>query len=166
MSVLKLTNSFVVAMLLAGCGTAYVAPSDGPTANLAITMAGGVLQTAAIYSRAEDCTGSQFIGEIGPDGRMVVIRAGTPISFIMGANNPRSNATGLSVKSCTIVLTFTPVQGHSYFANYQFSEYEGKCTAEITETVQGSSSRTRVNAIARKYVTPLTASSPACTPIQ
>lgn len=160
----------IVVVLGMGCVPAYVSPTEGPTATLTISMKGGQLQAANIYSRAEDCSGSQTLGIVDTNkmtyNKSFPIKAGLPLSFSMSANGHiLFQGTSYTTSHCVVVITFTPEQGHFYFAKYQMADNQRSCVGELLESVAGNDSLSKVNAKHRVYVAPFTPSSSSCMPL-
>lgn len=153
------SSSLVLALLIGGCATPpYVAPAVGAQAELKLVASGGVFAGATIYEEPELCRGMRSPGElIKVRERVVLIPAGTPVSFSMESIGYEG---GLTWAQCRIVLTFTPLAGHRYTAVYKHDGAPDQCTIQLTDTT--ASSPAPIDGRKRIFTPPATRNSPSC----
>ena len=142
-------------LLMSSCATApYVAPADGPKAELRLATVGGVFAAATLYDEAESCSGMRSPGELHKTReRSVAVAAGRPLSFSM-------ESIGAALEQCRIVLTFTPLEGHRYSAIYLHEGGPSQCAIRLSDVTKNDPAP--VNSRKRAFTPPALPSSPSC----
>lgn len=111
----KLVASGLVAAL-AGCATAYVAPTSSPSSEISVLNASDKYAAVAVFDDAGECFKSHIAGRMDP-GRSVAITvaAGKPLALHFQQLGLTTGA-GLRASSCDIIVTFLPQSRRRYSA--------------------------------------------------
>jgi hypothetical protein len=134
---ITLPGALCVALLVAGCTPTYVAPRDGPMAQISLTR--GALEDSeqarlmvsdAQWSRRADISGGLLFTYDAP----VTIPAGAPIYMEMQT----LRYAGTTEIYCGAHFAFVPEAGHSYAVTPD--THGGRaCTAAVTDKATGQS---------------------------
>jgi len=158
--------SVIPLLFLCGCVSSYVAPTTGSIAELSIKLADSGHQAAALYEDPVECRGLRAIRKADDGVYRVKVRAGRPVSFLMGSDVfVKLTAEGFQTQHCRMVVTFVPEAGRRYKAEFAPDTTRAMCFAQLSLADLASDARdakNEIKAVNRSHKAPLVASSPSC----
>ena len=138
-------------LVLAACGTAYVAPRSSSASDMSIHNAGSRPASVAVFEDAQECYKSHIAARFDPgESAKVSLPAQEPVALHFQQLGFTGGA-GLEVGMCNIILTFKPKSGHRYSATMG-NDSQG-CEINITDDSVGSEAAS-VAMVMRQFTPP------------